>query len=76
MRRTARVADGSSFCFNCRLHWAVQPAAHPHGLHGMVAPPPPPQPFGLAEQARLAMYRAAVRAGFYTDGPASSAVRS
>jgi hypothetical protein len=44
-------------------------------MRGTIAPPPPTAPFGLAEQARLAIYRAAVRAGFYSDWPAGSAVR-
>jgi hypothetical protein len=69
IRRTVHFATGTSFCFNCRLQWpapAVLRKSDP-------LPLPVPQPFGLAEQARLAHYRAAVRAGFYTDWPAAQA---
>jgi hypothetical protein len=66
-RRTVRVADGSSFCFNCRLQWPAHDAAGGDARRGMAALGPQPGSFGLAEQARLTIYRAAVRAGFYSD---------
>jgi hypothetical protein len=58
--RTARFGS-ASYCFNCRLQWsgnsvidgADEPAAN--------------YPFAEAELVRLRAYRAAVRAGFYTD---------
>jgi hypothetical protein len=75
IRRTVRLADGSSFCFNCRHQWPTQQVAGDHTGRGLAAPSPPPEPFGLTERARLAIYRAAVRAGFYSDWPARSAVR-
>jgi hypothetical protein len=74
-RRTVRVADGSSFCFNCRLQWSVQDAAGGPAARGAAASGRQPEPFGLAEQARLTIYRAAVRAGFYSDWPAEHAPR-
>jgi hypothetical protein len=43
-------------CFHCRL---IQPAAD--GLD---------YPFTTSERQRLALYRAAVRAGLYSDHPA------
>jgi hypothetical protein len=69
IKRTVWLGEWGSFCFNCRLRW---------GRGSGIAPQPAPtatvspQRFeGLlpAELARLATYRAAVRAGFYTDWP-------
>jgi hypothetical protein len=70
IRRTMGLANGNSFCFNCRFQWPTQPVAGDHAARAMIAPPQPSEPFGVAEQARLAIYRAAVRAGFYSDWPA------
>jgi hypothetical protein len=76
IRRTVHLMDGSSFCFNCRVQWSAQPTADARAVRGTIAPPALPVLFGPADQARLAIYRAAVRGGFYTDWPASSAVPS
>jgi hypothetical protein len=73
IRRTARLAygtSGTSFCFNCRLQWPTReaPVSHPVGT------PSPQHVLGPDALARLAVYRAAVRAGFYSDWPVASAV--
>ena len=64
IRRTVLIAR-ASFCFNCRLHWDGQ-----WSQRSAAAVEPRPEPFHVftaAEVARLRIYRAAVRAGFYTD---------
>jgi hypothetical protein len=60
IRRTVRIA-GASFCHNCRLQWS--------GVSGAAFVPRPESAylFTASEEARLVMYRAAVRAGFYSD---------
>jgi hypothetical protein len=60
IRRTVRLA-GSSFCHNCHLHW--------YGASGAACLPraKPADTFSAQETARLTIYRAAVRAGFYND---------
>lgn len=62
--RTVQIAS-ASFCFNCRLYWGS-----PWGKVSDATVEPrlePPYPFTAAETARLTMYRAAIRAGFYSD---------
>jgi hypothetical protein len=59
IRRTASIA-GTSFCFNCRLHWGKALGASEPRLE-------PPYIFTDAETARLTIYQAAIRAGFYSD---------
>src|SRR5919202_1173123 len=61
--RTLRLGDGRSMCCNCKLQW--EPSARTP-LH---APDPDslPYPFSPRELARLAVYRAAVQAGYYSD---------
>jgi hypothetical protein len=59
IRRTVRLGRGLALCFNCRYHWDAHPL-------------PPAEQFDAAARARLVSYRAAVRAGFYTDWPSSS----
>jgi hypothetical protein len=54
-RRTVRLGQDKSVCFNCRYQWQAERV------------PAPGWAFTDVEQARLAIYRAAVRAGFYTD---------
>lgn len=72
IQRTVRVADGSSFCFNCRLQWrSDQSQANHHLPADSVAAS---AQFDLIQQARLVIYREAVRAGFYTDALATAAV--
>jgi hypothetical protein len=63
IRRTARLAYGTSFCFNCRLQWPTLGAP----LLDAVEVSPPPHVFTADESARLSVYRAAVHDGFYTD---------
>jgi len=60
IRRTVRIAK-ASYCFNCGLHWGSQ--------WGTASAPvaEPAYAFTTAETERLMIYRAAVRAGFYTD---------
>jgi hypothetical protein len=64
IRRTARLAYGTSFCFNCRLQWPT----HDAPLLDAVEVLAPLHAFAADELARLSVYRAAVRNGFYTDG--------
>ena len=54
-RPVAQVTSTELLCFNCRF---VQPA--PDALE---------YPFTKRELQRLAIYRAAMRAGFYSDYP-------
>jgi hypothetical protein len=71
IRRTARLAYGTygtSFCFNCRLRWPTQAPPVPY----TVGAPSPRQVLAPGELARLVAYRAAVRAGFYSDWPVVS----
>jgi hypothetical protein len=63
IRRTARLAYGTSFCFNCRLQWPSQGAP----LNYAVGVPSQLHVFAADELARLSVYRDAVRSGFYTD---------
>jgi len=65
-RRTVHIGD-RSFCFNCRLQWSILQGVYTQSVHRETALPLLSHPFTLAEQARLAMYRAAVGAGFYSD---------
>jgi hypothetical protein len=62
-RRTARVGTWGSICFNCGLHLD----AAPPGVPDEVGPEPATYPFAPAELLRLEQYRAAVRAGLYSD---------
>jgi hypothetical protein len=68
IRRTARLAYGTSFCFNCRLQWPTRGAPLLHS----VEVPSQLHVFAADELARLSVYRAAVRNGFYTDCIATS----
>jgi hypothetical protein len=61
--RTVRIGRSNlSFCFNCRLQW--RPG---HGPLPRAAAPA----IDRVLQARFEIYRAAVQAGFYSDGPRS-----
>lgn len=65
---TARMSNGITVCFNCRASWRPadpQPEAAPRARP---APASAPYPFTPRELARLAVYRAAVAAGFYNEG--------
>jgi hypothetical protein len=50
-KRTASLGTHGSICFNCRHRWELESS----------------YPFTVKEFARLESYRAAVRAGFYSD---------
>jgi hypothetical protein len=72
IERIGNFGKWGRFCFNCRLH-----------LAGNETGPPPARlapvtdlayQFSDAELARLVRYRAAIRAGFYTDWPDSLGV--
>ena len=69
IRRTVRLGAWGAFCFNCRLQWPTReaPVSHPVGT------PRPQHGLGPDAVARLAVYRAAVRAGFYSDWPVAHA---
>jgi ribosomal protein L37AE/L43A len=69
IRRTARLGQGTSFCFNCRLKWPTRAAP----VAQRVGTPLPHQMLGPADLARMAVYRAAVRAGFNSDWPVAHA---
>ena len=60
IRRTVRIA-GSSFCYDCRLQW--------HDIPHAEFVPRREAPYALTaqERARLLVYRAAIRDGFYSD---------
>ena len=62
IKRTARVDAGWFICFNCRLQW---------GEHAPT--PAAARLFGATERARLEAYRAAVRAGLFSDWPSGVA---
>ncbi|HEV7662603.1 MAG TPA: hypothetical protein VGQ62_03640, partial [Chloroflexota bacterium] len=66
-RRTLRVG-ARRVCFQCRSNWVV---AQPSEAAERPGPPPLQMevawPFTAAEVLRLRIYRAAVRAGFYSD---------
>ncbi|HEX2513819.1 MAG TPA: hypothetical protein VH257_03880 [Chloroflexota bacterium] len=78
---TARFSDGVAVCFNCQASWnpqdpegtLVPPRSGPQaqGAQAREAPAPAkepaPYPFSAPELARLAVYRDAVRAGFYNE---------
>ena len=53
-RRTVRLGQDKSVCFNCRFRWVPEPVERWPS-------------FTDVERARLEIYRAAVWAGFYTD---------
>lgn len=62
-RRTLNWARGRYHCFNCRHQWHASSSARlvePDALDAAAV-------FTPEELARLSIYRAAVRAGFYTD---------
>jgi hypothetical protein len=75
IRRTVRLAAGGSFCFNCRLQWSTRQIARAQPAPRMTVLTLTSQSLTVAEWARLVIYRAAVRAGFYSDWPANSAMR-
>jgi hypothetical protein len=68
-RRTARMGDELSVCFNCRHHWR---GASPLEWGARAQPPAEPLAlfsFGPVEAARLVVYRLAVQSGFFSDWP-------
>jgi hypothetical protein len=60
IRRTVRYRS-LSFCFNCHQQW--------DGVHAVIGETIQEAlyQFTAAEMARLMIYRAAIRAGFYND---------
>jgi hypothetical protein len=73
--RPARCSEGVAVCLNCRATWDPQDPAGTL-VPARRGPPaaPAPYPFGAPELARLAVYRDAVRAGFYNEGLAAPAL--
>jgi hypothetical protein len=69
IRRTVRFGVWGAFCFNCRLQWDAQRTAHQAMGVARSTLPPVQHPFAPAELIRLERYRAAVRAGLYSDWP-------
>ena len=68
-RRTARMGDDLSICFNCRHHWR---GVSPLEWRGRAQPTNESLAifsFGPVEVARLVVYRAAVQSGFFSDWP-------
>jgi len=68
-RRTLRWADQRYYCFNCKHQWRAQRRHRPlEGVQTVFTP---------SEMMRLIAYRAAVKAGFFTDElPESITARS
>ena len=66
--RTLRMGD-RRVCFQCRYSWQARRARPASGEAVLVpvAGPVGDYAFTLEELRRLAVYRAAVRAGFFTD---------
>ena len=63
--RTARqMYSATSFCFNCRFLWEPPAEAGQRAAVQVRA-----NSFCREELARMQVYRAAVRIGFYTDWP-------
>ena len=75
---TARFSERVVVCLNCRATWAPQDPAGtlvPARRRPPAAPAAPASaPFSAPERARLAVYRDAVRAGFYNEGMAAPAL--
>ena len=67
IRRSVSFGRLGSYCYNCKFRWngfgSATPITRPVQVH--VAE----YPFGVAELARLEIFRAAVRAGFYNEWP-------
>jgi hypothetical protein len=66
--RIVRLRKELSMCCNCKLQWS--PSGRATAKCHLLAPEAAcehPYAFTLAELSRLACYRAAVAAGFYTD---------
>jgi len=69
IRRRVRLGDGAIFCFNCGLQAPAHCGGDGHAGHGLAWPVS--EPLEPAVQAKLTIYRAAVRAGFYSDWPSA-----
>lgn len=68
IKRTVRPRRELSMCLNCRHQWPEGQPLPPGGRTGLpAAAEPSTYPFTASELRRLAHYRAAVAAGFYTD---------
>ena len=67
-RRTVRMGTSNvAFCFNCRHKWAANGSTARRHEGAVVVMPAPYYTFGPGERERLNRYRAAVRAGLYTE---------
>jgi hypothetical protein len=73
---TALMADGVAVCFNCRATWnpsdpegSLKAPGAQAAAQAAAPPEPPPYAFTPVQLARLRVYREAVRAGFYNEGP-------
>jgi hypothetical protein len=64
LRTGRQMYSATSFCFNCRLLWEPPAEARQCAAVQVAA-----NTFCREELARLQVYRAAVRIGFYTDWP-------
>jgi hypothetical protein len=62
------MPNGITVCFNCRSSWRWAEPQHGSAQRTRPAPASPSYPFTAHELARLAIYRAAVAAGFYNEG--------
>jgi hypothetical protein len=70
VRPTLYLVDGTSMCLNCNLRWQAEQTQCSTGVStdsAGVAEPTLEYPFTADELRRLAVYRRAVAAGFYTD---------
>ena len=68
IRRAVLIGTGKiAFSFNCRLECASNASTARQNQRARDVEPATPCPFGPGELARLSMYRAAVRAGLYTE---------
>jgi hypothetical protein len=63
-RPTLHLYDRSSLCVNCKLRWRPDGAVAPANSAASAAIE---YPFSADELRRLAVYRAAVLAGFFND---------
>ena len=67
IKRTLWRGERGSFWWNCRLQWGSRSDGARQPTPTSAAAPWRPDHFGPAELVRLAIYRAAVRTGFYSD---------
>jgi hypothetical protein len=66
IRRLGKFPPWGKYCFNCRLRLTDARTGLPPNTAAAVEPA---YPFTQAERLRLERYRAAIRAGLYSDWP-------